>query len=277
MPRHYMRELQENMDRELKIAFCISGETRNFGDKEFSNVHYPVFIDTLRNLGHDVDLYGHTWTHCNISQINKKEFVNFKIQDQQVIDNWIKQDLFVRHANKVPVDISNFDIEDIAKKGRAVYGQTWGFWECVNLIESIDQYDILIRYRWDLGFEKNERDIHNFNIEMFDIELHREAAGCASGESRFTSDLRFPNKCDSVVRGTIDDVVMIFNSNAFRKMHKSYDRYEDISTVLHHIAQNERRGLPIVEAHALWYTVLINQLHIEIATTIPSIFKLTRH
>ena len=44
----------------MKIALCISGETR-----EYNKYHGPdTLITLLLDLGHTVDIFAHTWEHC---------------------------------------------------------------------------------------------------------------------------------------------------------------------------------------------------------------------
>ena len=56
----------------MKIAFCISGETR-----EHNKFYGPdSMITYLMELGHTVDVFGHTWDH---SEVPNSSLYNFKL------------------------------------------------------------------------------------------------------------------------------------------------------------------------------------------------------
>lgn len=152
----------------MKIAVCLSGETRNY-NQDLADPHArgPMdFVHELQKHFDTVDVFGHTWQHCEIPS-NHTDFKKFKQQDQQVIADWVTQDF----VNRVYTDggEGNFNsynklndlgpdkfIESYLEKSKAIYGQTWSASECFDLVP-LNEYDIVVRYRWDLRHEGDSK------------------------------------------------------------------------------------------------------------------------
>ena len=144
----------------MKIAFCISGETR-----EHNKFYGPdSMITYLMELGHTVDVFGHTWDHSEVPNSSLYNFKLLQIDNQhKIISDWKNVDLINRawFADSTQIVkesgkemIQSLDITN-AKIGQHVSG-----WKCLQMPDT-DQYDVFYRWRWDLkldpGLLENER------------------------------------------------------------------------------------------------------------------------
>lgn len=268
----------------LKIAICVSGETRMFRDPEIAPETFEkdlyAFKKILNDLGHEVDLYGHTWKHCNTTHINGNDFKRIKVQDQAVIDHWIKKNIFLRSPlileqtlNPMHADDDGF-IEEHVKNGRRTYGQIWSAFEAFDLVTDEDEYDVVVRWRWDLGlWRPNEYNIKQLNYILYKIAHYPGKLGATSGNSDiipFDYDSRGFNVSFSFT-GTIEDVIIFFTNDIVKLTH--IDPKEEI---LDSILRDGLKGTPVDDAHTLWYQYILYGLRIPMDLGVPMMFNLSR-
>ena len=163
----------------LKIAFCISGETR-----EYNSFFAPdTMITHLMEMGHTVDIFGHTWAHCEKPQTDIFNFKRLHIDDQEkVIGDWVSGNAELRSWSEHDSNVlQHLDVT------RAKIGQHVSGIKCLQFPET-DDYDVFYRWRWDLGIlpeklefrESSEYDqmINEFNKWTDWIGTHNRFAAC---------------------------------------------------------------------------------------------------
>lgn len=148
----------------MKIAFCISGETR-----EHNKFYGPDnMITYLMELGHTVDVFGHTWDHSEVPDSSLYNFKLLQIDNQhKIISDWTNVDLINRawfaDSKQVVTEPGNEIIQSLnitnAKIGQHVSG-----WKCLQMPDT-DQYDIFFRWRWDLQLNPNLVENEKYTID----------------------------------------------------------------------------------------------------------------
>lgn len=169
----------------MKIAICISGETRDWDDYPSLNLEY--FINKLENDGHGVDVYAHTWKHCELPRSDRVKFKELLIEDQEHLVDWIKEDWINRidvpesYCEILSYDGMNHDdfdfklidfenlsddqINEICEFSRRSYGQHVSGWRSFQLSNS--GYDVYLRWRWDLVFTLQHEDMNNNDYRYY--------------------------------------------------------------------------------------------------------------
>lgn len=130
----------------MKIAICVSGETRDFNKilKDTSHRSVLDFAEDLRKFNTQVDVYAHTWAHCEYP--DRSDMIkSLSIDDQSIIDNWVSGD-FLNRAFPIP-NAGSF--HDYLLASRKAYGQVFSGFRCFGLVP-VNEYDVVIRFRWDL-------------------------------------------------------------------------------------------------------------------------------
>ena len=130
----------------MKIAICISGEVRSWKE---TNIRTPMspkdhlkhYVALLRWEGHTVDIYGHTWNYCDVSDIkNDTMFSNLDIDDISVVESWVTANidkLREYHGS----DVSELEMLNC-------HAQPYGIIQSMR--SAGDTYDIYQRTRWDI-------------------------------------------------------------------------------------------------------------------------------
>lgn len=237
----------------MKIALCISGETRHY-NKYFGP---EVFITWLMSHGHSVDVFGHTWTHCDVP--SSSDIIRFKellIEDQDtVISNWVLENPEKRGW---PGDFK--DQAEMLNKTKAKCGQHVGGIKSLQMPNTED-YDVFIRWRWDLTINN---DVLNGKMYMLDdlwlpkLEFTRtrsEPVGITSCLSWLTAE--YPS---------IEDTHYIFNKSAHKNL-KQIDTLGAIEGIW-----NDGPDADFVSYHILWNYLLIRFGNIMLGTLLPDVF-----
>lgn len=130
----------------MKIAICVSGETRDFNKilKDPSHRSVLDFADDLRQIFTKVDIYAHTWAHCEYPERGDM-IKSLSIDDQIVIDNWVSGDFL----NRAFPSKNTVSFSDYLLASRNAYGQVFSGFRCFGLVP-VNEYDVVIRFRWDL-------------------------------------------------------------------------------------------------------------------------------
>ena len=213
----------------MRLAICISGETRSWGEYPSKNLAY--FISTLEKAGHEVDVFGHTWDHCEQPSQEHVKFKKLVVTDQDVIDEWVKEDWINRISlshelcesygydqyNHEAFDMAKIKYEnlsddartEILNSSRVGYAQFISAWTSFNLPD--DTYDMCLRWRWDLIFSNidstSQMDDYKQIIDQYGF-LYTEILVTASRTQNSSSDdLDVFFNGNTMINGQDDSVV----------------------------------------------------------------------
>lgn len=229
----------------MKVAVCISGQTRDF------NKNKEIILNDLESLfgDHEYDLYGHTWSDCEKPD-DMSIFKVFAQTDQNIISDWVKEDIQTFGTfydwNDMPeyVEILNKDtgyLQFICDRSKGRLGQTLSAHECFKLVPH-NSYDIIVRYRWDI--------LINYDIYMYgsdrvlsDFKIaieHFLSSGC---DIAVPTHLRF---CyGSTGNITVPDLFFVMTKSCHSIVVDA-----DIKKIYRKINQNN------LSSHSLWGEVL---------------------
>jgi hypothetical protein len=278
----------------MKITICISGQTRSWGEYPSKNLGY--FVSQLEQLGHTVDVVGHTWSYRNEPfQYPSQDIVQFKklvVDDQVVIEDWVKQDwtkrIVIDNEMRRFFDYSMDDQEESTKKleynnlstdqindmliyTRSQIGQHISGWKSFQLADN--DSDIYLRWRWDLIFSTvnahvDEEDYKN-NIDYW-IEYLNDLFTYATKIDtgfHFCGEQIHLESSSSVI---VDDQYFIFTNKAKQKI-DNIDIFNAIDTYARDNEYDCERG----GYHFLWTYINIHMTR-EIGTSLfPNIARAT--
>lgn len=291
----------------MKIALCLSGETRMFN--EFNDASLELgpqeFYRKLQQHNPDwtVDVYGHTWTHCETPVTDVFQFKQLVIEDQKLIDDWVKEDFINRaFSNKIDFNPKNklsdmtpdAWVDKLLDRSRWAYGQHFSAYHCFALLPK-NEYDIIIRYRWDLNFHPffnpSGSQISNFGassaMDFFSKSIGRSIENLISPKHYGIEPAAVITNNMYVHGGQpcgiqMDDTFFMFNRKAFEVIGKGNDGHDTIfenhlTCVFRNIAENEKHS-----AHSLWGDLLFSHRHntrglIIFHPDLPNIMSLYRN
>ena len=216
------------------IAICVSGEVRTWFQSGKETLKY--FISRLESNGHTVQVYGHTWKHC---EIEKPDFFeSLIIDDQQKLYDFINEDKITRviYSSDVRTNYTNHtgDIALHIANSTAILGQIFAFHRVMR--NAPVGHDIYIRWRWDNIFTDY---LDEFNSHLTEEEKEAyiklfiaQIESIVSIRSNFLS-----SHCDLVFRGMSNnfenkvsdvhisfvDFVFALDKHAHMKIHKDAD------------------------------------------------------
>lgn len=274
----------------MKIAVCLSGETRNYNhDLLDTDRQGPMdFVNQLKQHFDVVDIFGHTWSHCG-KPVNRHDFKKFRQDDQKVITDWVAQDF----VNRTYTDGGNGNFNSINQlndlgpvafidaylnKSKAIYGQTWSAAECFELVP-LDEYDIVIRYRWDL--------VHDGNSKFFEATVVNRILWLKNSDVVHNPTL--VSTCNSHIQTNnphaiahIEDTFFIMNKVA----HRVFCQVE-IGDKLDNIIDLNLGRKHMPAHHGMWQAVLfthfyehlnrydVNSQHMTMHLTLPNMFNIS--
>ena len=214
----------------MKIAICISGETRGFNWESDDNSHLPEgyelqnFINLLEEKypGVDVHIYAHTWDHCKLPNKDLFNYKKLEVTSQKEIVDWVSE-RFCRRAYQNRMD---FDkrvtlkelgpeayVNTVLETSKNNYAQLWGAFKAYNLLRDVsEEYHAVVRWRWDNGIpDENLHMLPKF-WEEWDREIiwnhdgHDEGFTLMQGMSHYTF----------VQPGMLapDDIIFVHNEQA---------------------------------------------------------------
>lgn len=247
----------------MKIAVCVSGETRNYNQElQTKNHRGPTeFVEELRKFPEffdTVDIFGHTWAHCE-RPVNYGEFKEFKQQDQSIIDDWVKGDFRNRsytdsgegnfNSYNVLANMSSDDyINAFLMQSRRIYGQTWGASVCFDMVP-LNEYDIVIRYRWDL---EHQGDTNHFKNTVVDRILWLCSGDIVDTPSAMsTNNFELHGGYHWPPNPHIEDTFFIFN-----KLGHEMFCHVDIRHKLERMIDGRHGATQLPSAHSLWREIL---------------------
>lgn len=177
----------------MKIAVCVSGQTRRH------NFYKDKWLEDLNELfgPNNCDLYGHTWRGQPAPHYMNL-FKGYTCDDQDMIKTWVDKNPFQRmYHNQAWLD--NPEYRDMMKDGRwyehaldatvRAYGQYWSALLCFKQIEQ--DYDIIVRYRWDIGINKTNLNDVRLAITNFK-KAQKQGTESIPGEIRKDIDPLIP-------------------------------------------------------------------------------------
>lgn len=237
----------------MKIALCISGETREF------NIYYPPnnYITWLREKGHTVDVFAHTWSHCEKPQPTIFNFKQLIIEDQdKVIGDWSNVDPEFRSFSFWDEENNCRGVPQPLEVTKEKIGQHVSGWKCLQLPET-DDYDFVIRWRWDLAIATREHVPEIMDIlyppQLDYISTYNEKplcmTDCVSRWGRFNLEL--------------NDIMYLINKPAHINIKNS--PWEQ--AVLDAWAEEENP----CSYHTLWNLMLGVSAKAEISTMLPDV------
>tara|TARA_B100000927_G_C16472092_1_gene471993 strand:- start:175 stop:1002 length:828 start_codon:yes stop_codon:yes gene_type:complete len=255
-----------------KLAISISGQTRHYNKTcdEFHDDLHKVFGNHFT-----YDLYGHTWDNCEHSRpINPKQRALFKsfhmTSNLDIWNAWVKYDIFARTPfrrtwNDSPewisyIDGSGHGITDFIKqRSIGAWAQIWSFNESLKYID-INQYDGLVRWRWDNGVTKNPHELECAIDTIYDYfrddktYTYTGNAECLSMTPQLTT------------RYTMQDTIMVFNKQGLAKV-KRPDFLNTLEVCTYD--NNEQKHGP--SSHELWRIYLKSCSELIVVAGFPNI------
>jgi len=280
----------------MKISICVSGQTRSWNDHPSNNLQY--FISVLEQMGHTVNVVGHTWDNCDTPTQDLVQFKNIELNNSSMIDDWIKQDWHNRviidndlcdYFEYAPQNNNNDDTDfpprddmaydripeyirnDMLEWSRNEYAQHISGWKSFQLADS--DSDIYLRWRWDLIFNTLNRfvdeDDYKNNINYWTDHLN-DLFTYAS--NHMTADFYF---CGSSVLLTdgeaiVDDQYFIFTNKAKQKI-DNIDIFEAIDA---YAVINDNSMTRTAEQH-LWRFINIGLTELSGLNMLPPIARTT--
>jgi hypothetical protein len=242
----------------MRIALCISGETR-----EYNTFLGPeLFIEYLRSKGCTVDIYGHTWKHCEEpKQTNIIKFKELLIEDQSIIDRWVDENPNA-HGWDTPRPVHMQADEWFGRlyhNTRVKTGQHIGGFTCLKMPE-FNAYDLCIRWRWDLTLDLNHEwqesaMEHQFYPSLKWVSTRHDDAVCTTSAESHIANY---GPC-------LNDTHIAFNKLAMHNL-KNLNVNERIV--------KEWEGSKI-SYHTLWNQLLAYGCNMRIYTNLPNLTSFT--
>jgi hypothetical protein len=273
----------------MKITICISGETRDWNNYPSKNLGY--FITRLTELGHQVKVVGHTWSHCEQPLQHHVTFDKLVIDDQVMIEEWVKEDWIHRLSISEEVaerfnydddddfeydNLSNDDQYELAYWCRHAYGQHISGYKSFQLADN--DADLYIRWRWDLIFNKLQIDViedeYKDNIDYWMQYLNDLFEQCAMLESSSSdgTDVHFGGS--TIVHGLnnicVDDTFFAFTSRAKERIDLL-----DIFDAIHEYSNIKNPALNREVYHTLWLYIMTEYPELEGACSLPACVRAT--
>jgi hypothetical protein len=277
----------------MKIALCLSGETRMFNDFDNSPSEGPQhFYKMLKNFYPDIDVYGHTWSHCDIPVTTAFEFKQLLIEDQKIIDDWVSED-FVNRAfsnrmqwNKQHVlrdQTPDSFVAESLRRSRYAYGQLFSAYHCFALVNQ--EYDIVIRYRWDLGCMSYADRVNFSNMDEVEFFKHTVVSEIERLMARQHQQAQIPTVITStncvIFSGNppaiqIEDTFYMFNRMSYSALSFDSDNRPTTIEQLLAVIFETTWGNEKPSAHTLWANCLFSH-RLELQMTLPNMFWLHRN
>jgi len=280
----------------MKIAICISGETRSWDNDPSINLAY--YVSCLEKSGHEVDVVGHTWSHCTPPSEEHVKFKKLIIEDQVVIDNWVLEDWVNRltfnnelcelfnydHNDHAGFDLTNIEydrlssdtINKILQYCRASYGQQVSGWKSFQLAD--DAYDMYIRWRWDLIFTIDNILMSDYKniIDFYVPYIDQIITSFHSLTFSTTDNLHVLFGGNTIIhsrdKSCVDDLFFAFTSVAKQKI-DAVDIFDGIDKCFDINIGPQNLNKPTY--HNLWTWCMTNLIEIEGVCILPACVSMT--
>lgn len=261
----------------MKIAICFHGLPRLI-EKCYPDI-YKYFIKN--NI---VDIYAHFWwdeSHKGkINRLHVKERNNIKDNPIEIFKNLYKPKKII-YENNIKYDLSNYPIQgytcDNIKHDTlyskimcsfllyGLYSRFSSLNKCINLIENIEQYNIIIVLRTDLLLLKNicfKNETYNLNINKYIYFPSTMSGGnkYAGEHNNKLGDWMFFGKPSNVINFATSILKDIKTKNANNKNYKIYpkkikfgkDNFFQLNNILYYINSNHITPLHNTERNIYW-------------------------
>lgn len=265
----------------MKIAVCLSGETRMFNQILEVRRSPADFIDELKKFFPQVDVYGHTWTHCEEPVTDRFQFSALMIEDQSSIDDWVKEDFVNRtYSNRMlwnqQTKLSAMSPEEYVEKNldrsRKAYGQVFSGFRCFEMVP-VNQYDVVIRYRWDLEHVGDTENFERTIVNRINWLCEKQSQGYPFGVG--TSNSWIGSGHPPTI--TMEDTFFMLNAHGHEYLVNTTIQ-EKLETVFEQAWGNEKS-----EAHSLWTDCIFTPVknndtvhRISFNLQLPNMFNLIR-
>lgn len=246
-----------------RILVIFSGQTRNYNRDQYIWNEWKKFEQKIRDT-YDIEAYdyiGHTWSDQPTIH-NQQDFLHYREDDQNIIDNWVKDNIFLRawinNQNKAWNEFYENNKEDpsaihtkIIENSRKAYGQVWSHYLSLGQ-QDPEHYDLTIRCRWDCIPQLEYENI----TELIPPLTERGAPLYDKPWTIFDSKVRFKHDFTSYKRYNntegmglpfIGDSVWITNKYSAKEYY-----HLDWKQQLHGIVSNRRRNDGTPSSHTLW-------------------------
>jgi hypothetical protein len=287
------------MSEKLKIAICVSGQTRHFNED-------PAYLDDFNKLlglfdEYDYDLFGHTWADQEDPRPGVlKRFTEYRSDPQSIIwdaitpspdtnnihwtaflttrSEWMQKPEYIDIINNK----SDINFIDFAKD--QIYGQigqVWSAHESFLLTKNHagNKYDFVVKLRWDTMIRKHVLDHQgrvqsntDDSINRFKEQLYNWSH-CLNQWNFKTCD-KYPSclsldNCVISERGNpyINDHLYVFKFNHFKNSILAHSPYDLFIRVLKEGSNNGGLG----SAHSLWIKWILNS-GFSVSPILPDIF-----
>lgn len=258
-----------------KIAICISGQTRGHNEirDEFYDGLNAVFGDF------DYDLYGHTWTDQEVPA-NTTDFVKFTYEDQDVIWDYSKIDLFkLMPYNESWLNKTEYqeyldgtkDIQEFWKfcsdRVKGAFGQIWSAHKCFQSVVLENNYDMIIRYRWDNIVKYEEYKTHKEQLQNILTEY---------SQNNSIDEVDGNNKIDLLANSNtwlhgnyliMVDTFFIMSDEVVKRAN-NIEPGDLIRTIYNNILGDSRPT-----AHVLWEKYLIDYMNLKTTFLLPQFIE----
>jgi len=255
------------MTTKKRLAICISGQTRIY-NKSWEHFHRQ--LDEFFGDEYEYDLYGHTWNNCEYSSpVNPELFKSFHMTSNlDIWNDWVKHDIFARTPfrttwNDSPEWISYINsngqgiIDFIKQRSIGAWAQIWSFNESLKYIDP-DEYDGLVRYRWDNGITTNQHELICATETIYDY---------LDGKvNNYTNPECLSMTPQLTTRYTMQDTLMVFNKRGLVKV-KRPDFLHTLEVCTYD--NNQQRHGP--SSHELWRIYLKSCNELVVVAGFPNI------
>jgi hypothetical protein len=171
------------MKEKQKVVIALSGETRtwNQGNRE-KWIAWKNLVEEKRT---DVEVLftGHVWEHSHeMPDISGLPFIDFKIESQDAISEWVREDFHVRgfswrneviannrvtYSNKLSEKSEKEFIDNILNSSKFVYGQFWSSLESLHYAKDVPLLSKVFKTRWDC-FPSDQ--VHDKELKFMDMD-----------------------------------------------------------------------------------------------------------
>jgi hypothetical protein len=279
----------------LNIAITLSGMLRSWNKD--SNEHVISFVNFLKDNGHQVDLYGHTWQESVTDPILYSDtFKKILITPQSKVIESMREDfLFWHRSGGIDLKTTSYaNYEDwvntVLDHSMKIYGQVITT-DAAFAVVPTNVYDIIIRLRWDVILRNGISDTDSMNSFMTKIYEHYwQSFGENTQTNKDTAFLLADNETSEHYHGG-RSVFKIKSDIAFvmsKKFHNELYFRNSIDKILYKNPSLSQylgslpRDQEVNDYHGIWVPFFRNYLknnntNYVMAFCLPTIFMLSRH
>lgn len=279
----------------LNIAITLSGMLRSWNKESYE--HVVAFVNFLKDNGHQVDLYGHTWQESVTEPIlHSDTFKKILITPQSKVIESMHNDFLLWHrSGEIDLNINSYSdykdwINTVLDHSIKIYGQVITT-DAAFAIVPVDIYDIIIRLRWDVILKNGINDTDSMNSFMQKIYEHYWQSFGENAKTNIDTAFFLADNESSEHHYNGRSTFKIKSDIAFvmsKKFHYELYFKNSIDKILHNNPSlrqylgNLRREEEVNDYHGIWVPFFRNYLknnntNYMMAFCLPTIFMLSRH